>query len=194
MKLTLIAVLFAALLTDCTSVSERYGVVTMRGTSITLQGDSPLIGDVAPNFKVVDQSFKPIELYDLRGKTVLISAVPSIDTPVCSLQTARFNQELAKFSKDDVVALTISTDLPFAQKRYCAAKGIDAIQILSDAVYDDFGLKYGIRIKDRGILARSVWIIDKYGLIQYRRLVPELTSEPDYDAALKALKTLAENE
>lgn len=128
-------------------------------------------------------------LSDFKGKTVLISAVPSLDTGVCALQTKRFNSEVGHFS-DDVIMLTISTDLPFAQKRFCKVENVDKIKVLSDSVWRDFGEKYGLLIQDYGLLARAIFIIDAEGKLQYQELVPNITEHPNYDAALEALKTL----
>ena len=122
----------------------------------------------------------------------MISVVPSIDTGICSLQTKRFNEEVAKLPKN-VVLLTISADLPFAQKRYCQQEQIDNMPVLSDAVWRDFGSNYGLLIKDMGLLTRSVLIIDSSGILVYQQLVDELAKEPDYDHALAALKQLLNN-
>ncbi len=173
------------------SVQENSDRVTMKGKPITLMGALADVRVDAPAFRVVDDSFKPVNLSDFRGKVVLISAVPSLDTGVCSLQTKRFNEEAAKLPAD-VVILTISMDLPFAQKRFCETDKIGRIRILSDAVWREFGDAYGIRIKDMGLLSRSVWVVGRNGKLLYRQLVPELTTEPDYDGALKAATAAAE--
>jgi thiol peroxidase len=159
----------------------------MHGKPIVLVGANAGAGERAPDFKAVDGDFAPVSLSDFKGKVVLISAVPSLDTKVCSLQTKRFNEESAKLPKD-VVIVTISTDLPFAQKRFCSTEGIDRIKVLSDSVWHDFGSKYGLVIKDMGLLARSVFVVGKDGRIAYEQIVPELTNHPDYDAALKAAR------
>jgi len=164
-------------------VKVSHKAVELRGYPVQLQQS-------APDFKVVDQNFKQIRLSDFKGQTVFISVVPSIDTGICSLQTKRFNQEVAK-TMDKVVMLTISTDLPFAQKRFCQAEKIDQLQVLSDAVWRDFGSNYGLLIKDMGILARAVLIIDAKGNLAYQQLVPELTQEPDYAHSLAALQQIA---
>jgi thiol peroxidase len=169
------------------SVEKHDGPVTMKGKPLTLLGTEVKVGDKAPDFKVVDASFKPIVLSDFKGKTVLISAVPSLDTGVCAAQTKRFNEEAAKLPTN-VVILTISEDLPFAQKRFCEAEKIDRIQTLSDSVWRDFGSKYGIVIKDMGLLSRSIWIISPDGRVIYKELVKDLSDFPNYDAALNALK------
>ncbi|CAM5221722.1 2-Cys peroxiredoxin [Alishewanella longhuensis] len=130
-----------------------------------------------------------VSLADYSGKTLLLSVVPSIDTGICSLQTKRFNDEVAKLPAD-VVLLTISTDLPFAQKRFCQQEQVEAMAVLSDAVWRDFGSNYGLLIKDMGLLARSIIIIDKQGMVAYQQMVPELAQEPDYEAALQALQKI----
>ncbi|GAA0557003.1 thiol peroxidase [Rheinheimera aquimaris] len=168
---------------------ERLSLVKAGEQHVVLLGNKISAGAKAPAFKVVDGSFKTVTLADFKGKTVMISVVPSIDTGICSLQTKRFNAEIAALPQN-VVLLTISTDLPFAQKRYCQQEQIDKMLVLSDAVWRDFGSNYGLLIKDMGLLARAVLIIDEKGKLAYQQLVPELAQEPDYTAALEALKTL----
>ncbi len=157
---------------------------------LELQGTPAQLQQLAPDFKVVDASFKAVKLSDFAGKTVLISVVPSLDTGVCSIQTKKFNQEVTNLPKD-VVLLTISTDLPFAQKRFCQKEQVDKLLVLSDAVWGDFGSNYGLRVKDMGILARAVMIIDRSGKLVYQQLVPVLSQEPDYTAALAMAKQFA---
>lgn len=176
------------LMSPNTLASEKTQVL-MGGKTVTLEGKRPKLSQMAPGFKVVDEHFTPVMLSDFKGKTVLISAVPSLDTGVCALQTKRFNSEVGHFS-DDVIMLTISTDLPFAQKRFCKVENVDKIKVLSDSVWRDFGEKYGLLIKDYGLLARAIFIIDAEGKLQYQELVPNITEHPNYDAALEALKTL----
>lgn len=172
------------------NLPERLSEVKAGEQPIVLLGYKIETGAKAPDFKVVDNGFKTVTLSDYQGKTVLISVVPSIDTGVCSLQTKRFNDEVATLPQD-IVMLTISTDLPFAQKRYCQQEQIDKLAVLSDAVWRDFGSNYGLLIKDMGILARAVLIIDAKGKLAYQQLVPELAREPDYEAALTALKAIS---
>ena len=162
----------------------------MGGNPVALEGRIPKINTVAPLFTVVDEKFNPVSLSDFKGKTVLISAVPSLDTGVCALQTKRFNKEFTKYDAD-VVMLTISEDLPFAQKRFCQTENVDTIKVLSDSVWRDFGEKYGLLIKDRGLLARSIFIIDPQGILKYQELVTEVSEHPDYDAALAALTEIS---
>ncbi len=168
---------------------ERQGVVTFHGNPLTLLGPDLQVGEKAPDFRVVDTDLNPVSLSDFSGKVVLISVTPSLDTPVCDLQGRKFN-ELAAGLSDDVVVVNISVDLPFAQRRWCGANNIDRIKVLSDYQERDFGLKYGVLIKELKLLARSVWIVDKDGIIRYKQIVPEVTNEPDYDAAMKALKEI----
>lgn len=163
--------------------------VTAQGKPLTLLGHAVKVGDQAPTFTVVDQSFKPVSLSDLNDKPLLISVVPSIDTGVCSIQTKHFNQAVEELPKA-VTLVTISTDLPFAQKRFCGAEGIESMQVLSDAVWRSFGESYGVLIKDMGLLSRAIFVIDQQGKISYQELVPELGQEPNYDQALAALQKL----
>ncbi len=166
---------------------ERSGLITFRGTPLTLLGPDVAVGEKAPDFRVVDTDLNPVTLQDFTGKVLLISVTPSLDTPVCDMQGRKFN-ELAAGLSEDVVVLNISVDLPFAQRRWCGANNIDRIKVLSDYQERDFGLKYGVLIKELKLLARSVWIVDKDGVIRYKQIVPEVTTEPDYDAAMAALK------
>ncbi|MCS7191402.1 MAG: thiol peroxidase [Armatimonadetes bacterium] len=168
---------------------ERQGVVTFRGNPLTLLGQDLQVGEKAPDFQVVDTDLKPVTLKDFAGKVVLISVTPSLDTPVCDAQGKKFN-ELATNLSEDVVVLNISVDLPFAQKRWCGINNIDRIKVVSDYQERDFGIKYGVLIKELKLLARSVWIVDKDGVIRYKQIVPEVTNEPDYEATMAALKEI----
>lgn len=170
-------------------VQERPNIVSFRGNPLTLLGPDLQVGEKAPNFQVIDTDLNPVTLNDFAGKVLLISVTPSLDTPVCDMQGRRFN-ELAVNLSEDVVVVNISVDLPFAQKRWCGANNIERIKVLSDYQDRDFGLKYGVLIKELKLLARSVWIIDKDGVIRYKQIVPEVTNEPDYDDAMKALKEI----
>lgn len=183
------ALLALTLLGVCGSLQATE--VTLAGKSVSLLGKMPQVGQVAPGFRVVDDKFQPISLSDFKGKTVLISAVPSLDTGVCALQTKRFNSEVANFDAASVVMLSISEDLPFAQKRFCKVENVDNIKVLSDSVWRDFGEKYGLIIKDMGILARSIFIIDPEGKLQYLELVPDVSHHPDYERALAALTEIS---
>lgn len=170
-------------------MKERKGLITMKGSPLTLLGTPANLGGEAPDFEAVANDLSPVKLSTFRGKVCIISSAPSLDTRVCDIQTRRFNEEAQKLG-DDVVVLTISMDLPFAQKRWCAAAGIKNLQTLSDHHDATFGKSYGLLIKELRLLARAVFVLDKDGIIRYIELVPELTNEPDYDAALKAAKQL----
>lgn len=170
-------------------LSERKGVVTMKGNPITLVGDEVKEGGPAPDFTVLDNGLAPVKLSSFRGKVCVLSSVPSLDTPVCDLQTQRFNQEAGKLG-GAVAVLTISMDLPFAQKRWCGAAGVEAVKTLSDHRDASFGTSYGLLIKELRLLARAVLVVDKEGVVRYVELVKEVTSEPDYDSALNAVKEL----
>ncbi|GEK34730.1 thiol peroxidase [Kurthia sibirica] len=163
--------------------------VTFKGNSVTLVGEEIKVGAMAPDFTVVDTGLGEKTLKDFAGKKLLISVVPSIDTGVCDAQTRRFNEEAASFG-DDVVVLTISMDLPFAQKRWCGANGIDNVITLSDHRDASFGDAYGVRMKELRLLARSIFIVNAEGTVTYVEYVAEGTTHPDYDAAIAALKAL----
>lgn len=179
-----------AMAVDLTAqLPSRVSDVKAGNQQVVLLGQELKAGQQAPDFKVVDNNFKTVQLSDFNGKTILISVVPSIDTGICSLQTKRFNSEVANLP-EDVVLLTISTDLPFAQKRYCQQEQVADMAVLSDAVWRDFGSNYGLLIKDMGLLTRAILLIDNAGNVRYQQLVPELAQEPDYDAALAALADL----
>jgi thiol peroxidase len=170
-------------------VNERTGLITMRGNPLTLIGQEIKPGNPAPDFESLDNELKPVRLSSFRGKVVIISAVPSLDTPVCDMETRRFNSESAKLS-DDIVILTISMDLPFAQKRWCGAAGVDKVVTLSDHREAEFGKAYGVLIKELRLLARAVFVVDAEGVVRYVQLVKEVAEEPDYDAVVSAAKKL----
>lgn len=171
------------------SLNETNTLVMAGDKFITLLGNQVNIGEQAPNFKVVDGSFAPVSLNDFSNQTVLISVVPSLDTGVCSLQTKRFNDEVANFS-EDVAMLTISNDLPFAQKRFCKNEKVESVKVLSDAVWRDFGSQYGLLIKDMGLLTRAIFIIDNQGKVTYKELVENISNHPNYEVALAELTKL----
>ncbi|MFO7900742.1 MAG: thiol peroxidase [Planctomycetota bacterium] len=176
------------------SMAKEYpDAVTMKGDSLTLLAGEkqPQVGSVAPDFHVVDGDFNRVTLADFEDQVLLISAVPSLDTGVCATQTKRFNEEAATLP-DDVAVLTVSMDLPFAQKRFCEAEKVDRVRVLSDHVWHSFGLSYGVLVKDMGLLARSIWVIDRDGKIVYKEVVSELTHYPNYDAALDAVRAAAD--
>ncbi len=166
---------------------ERKGVVTFKGNPITLVGAEVKTGQKAPDFKVLSNGLAEVTLADFKGKTLLISVVPSLDTPVCDLQTKRFNEEASKLPAD-VAVVTISVDLPFAQKRWCGASSAAKIQTLSDHRETSFGKAYGAVIKELRLLTRAIFIIDADQTVRYVEYVSEVTQHPDYDKALNALK------
>lgn len=170
-------------------MSERTGIITFKGNPFTLLGPELKAGDRAPDFTVVDTGLAPVTLASYTGKIKVISAVPSLDTPVCDTETRRFNQEAAALP-DNVVVLTISLDLPFAQKRWCGASGIDRVTTLSDYQERSFAAAYGVLIKELKLLARAIFVIDASDTIRYIQVVPEVTSEPDYAAVVAAVKSL----
>lgn len=168
---------------------ERTGLITSQGKPLTLLGEEVKVGDKAPNFTVVDNGMQPVSLEAFRGKIKIIASVPSLDTPVCSMETRRFNEEAGKLP-DKVVILTISMDLPFAQARWCAASGVEKVKTLSDYRQRSFGLAYGVLIKELMLLARAVFIVDDQDVIRYVELVPEISQEPDYGRVLSAVQAL----
>jgi len=170
-------------------MEERIGVITMRGKPLTLVGQELKEGVPAPDFEVLDNGLSPVKLASFKGKVCVISSVPSLDTPVCDMETRRFNQEAGKLS-EDVQILTISMDLPFAQKRWCGVAGVDKVVTLSDHRNASFGTAYGVLIKDLRLLARAVFILDREGIIQYIQTVKEISEEPDYEAVLGAVDKL----
>lgn len=192
MVFAVISIIFVTL-TGCErtmTMQERTGVITMKGNPLTLVGAEIKTGQKAPEFTVVGNDLSAVPFSSYAGKVVVISSVPSLDTGVCDTMTRRFNEEAGKLSKD-VVVLTISMDLPFAQKRWCGAAGIEHVTTLSDYQTADFGTKYGLLIKGLRLLARAVIVVDKTGVVRYVQIVPELTTEPDYAAALKVVKELS---
>jgi thiol peroxidase len=170
-------------------MSERTGIITFKGNPFTLLGPELKVGDKAPDFAVVDNGLAPVTLASSAGKIRIISTVPSLDTPVCDTETRRFNQEAVSLP-GDVQVLTVSLDLPFAQKRWCGAAGIDKVITLSDYRERSFGQNYGVLIKELLLLTRAIFIIDANDIIRYIQIVPEVTSEPDYMAVVSAVKEL----
>ena len=169
-------------------MTERSEAVTLKGNPMTLVGDELKVGDPAPNFSLKATDMSDKSLADFAGKVKLISVVPSIDTPVCETETRTFNERAADLG-DDIVVLTVSVDTPMAQKRFCAAQGIEKVHMLSDFKDHSFGPAYGVRIKEVGLLARQIFVVDKNNKITYTQLVGEVAEEPDYDAALGAAKS-----
>ncbi len=172
-----------------TFMKERTGIGTMKGNPLTLVGSELKVGDVAPDFVALNTDLSPVTFSSFRGKICILSSVPSLDTPVCDMETRRFNEEAGRLGPD-IAILTISMDLPFAQKRWCAAAGVDKLQTLSDHRDASFGISYGVLIKELRLLARAVFVADREGIIRYIQLVKEVTHEPDYDAVLSVLKKM----
>ncbi len=168
---------------------EKAGAVKFKGNPMTLLGEDVLVGSRAPEFQVVTNDLQPVTLKDSNEKVRLITVVPSLDTGVCDTMTRKFNEKAAQLP-DSVVIYTISLDLPFAQKRWCGNAGVEKVQTLSDYQERSFGLAYGILIKELKLLARAVFVIDQKGMVAYREIVPEVTQEPDYEAALAAVQKL----
>lgn len=185
--LKLIVVPSLALALGACAMQERTNVITARGNPLTLEGAPVKVGQKAPDFQVVSNDMKDKSLKDYAGKVLIICSVPSLDTGVCSKETHTFNQRAADLS-DDVEILTISRDLPFAMARWCGAEGVDRVVTLSDYKSRSFGERYGLAIKENALLARAVYVVNRDGVITYEQIVPELTSEPDYDAAIAAAK------
>jgi len=170
----------------------RHGAVTFKGNPLTLAGNEVHLGALAPDFVLsfYKDGMHHIRRADLLGKPSIISVVPSLDTPVCQVQTKTFNQRLAALG-DKVNALTVSLDLPFAMSRFCGAEGITALKVGSDYMNRDFGKAWGVLIEELMILARAVFVLDAQGVVRYAQVVKEVAEEPDYDAALAALERLA---
>jgi thiol peroxidase len=172
---------------------ERTGVVTFKGNPVTLSGPEIKPGQTAPDFNVVDNGLQTVRLSDAGGKVLILSSVPSLDTPVCDRETRRFNEEASKLG-DQVEVWTISMDLPFAQKRWCGAADITRVRTVSDFREHSFGQSYGVLIKDTalaGIDARAIFVVGKDGKIKHVEYVKEIANEPDYEAALKAASEAA---
>ena len=171
-------------------MQEFAGLVTLKGKPITLVGQEVKVGDAAPDFEAADNDLKGVRLSNFKGKTIILCSVPSLDTPVCDMETRKFNQKAGQ-PGGGVKVLTISMDLPFAQKRWCGAAGVKNVMTLSDHREASFGTAYGVLIKELRLLARAVFVIDKEGIVRYKQIVGEIASEPDYEAALNAAKGLA---
>ncbi len=167
---------------------ERPGATTLKGNPLTLIGPELKAGDKAPDFEVVDNSLSTVNLKQTGNSVRIMSVVPSLDTPVCDAQTKRFNDELAKLSGLEV--FTVSMDLPFAQKRWCGAFGVDRVKMLSDHKNGSFGTSYGTLIKELRIESRAIFVVDKDNVIRHVEYVKEVADHPDYEAALKAARSL----
>ncbi len=168
-------------------MSERTGAITMKGNPLTLLGTEIKTGDNAPDVTLVANDLSEVKLSSFKGKKVILSVVPSLDTPICDLQTKRFNQEASKDS--NTVVLTISKDLPFAQRRWCGATNSTSVKTLSD-YRSNFGENYGVLIKGLNLLARSIFVVDQDGKVRYTQLVKEVATEPNYEEVLNAVKSI----
>jgi thiol peroxidase len=169
----------ATVRTDVFKLGDKYA---------TLLGDDVKVGDLAPEFTSVVPGWAPVNpLEESKGKVIILSAVPSLDTETCDRETRRFNEEAAKLS-DDIVIYTISTDFPMAQKRWCGAAGVEKVKVVSDVVDTDFGLKYGVLLKERRYFRRAVFIVGRDGKLTYVNYLPTLGQEPDYDEVIDSAK------
>ncbi len=168
---------------------EAKGIFAAKGNPLTLLGNQIKPGDAAPEIIASDNTLKDVKLSDFKGKVVVVSVFPSIDTGVCATQTRTFNKRATELS-GDVVILTMSKDLPFALGRFCAAEGINNIHTLSDFKFSKFGLEYGFLVKENQLLARGVVVIDKNGVVKYKEITKDILDEPNYDLAIAAVKEL----
>lgn len=168
-------------------MSERNGAATFLGNPLTLVGDELKVGDKAPGFTLLKNDLSPTSMDDFAGKVLIITLVPSLDTPVCDTETRRFNTEAAALG-DDVAILAVSMDLPFAQGRWCGAAGVTAVQTLSDHRDASMGEAYGALIKELRLLSRAVFVVNREGVVTHAQYVKEISEEPDYDSALAAAK------
>ena len=171
------------------SGEERAGVITFKGNPLTLIGPEIRVGSQAPDFQALAQDLTPAVFFASTGKARIISVVPSLDTPVCDAQTRRFNEEAAKLPGVEI--WTISMDLPFAQRRWCGAAGIEKVKVVSDHRDASFGHAYGTLVKELRLLARAVFVVDAQGTVTHAEYVREVTSHPNYDAALAAARSAA---
>lgn len=173
---------------------QRLGVVTFKGKPVTLAGREIVVGDAAPDVALVAANLSNVlPLASSSGRARLFVVVPSVDTSVCSLESTKFSEALKAFPADaPVTTFVVSADLPFAQKRWCGVEGVDNLQLLSDYRGLAWGNAWGLTIKELSFLARAVYVVGKNNRVTYREIVGEIAQEPDYDAALTALKTAAE--
>jgi thiol peroxidase len=170
-------------------MEEHSGMITMKGNPLTLLGTRLKVGGQAPDVELIGNDLQPVRLSSFQQNAFVIASVPSLDTPVCDMETRKFNEAAADL--DDVGIIAVSMDLPFAQKRWCGAAGIDKVVTLSDHRDASFGEGYGVLIKELRLLARAVFVLDKERTVRYLEIVKEVTEEPDYQAALSAVKALA---
>lgn len=170
-------------------MEERKAAVTLKGNPFTLLGPERKAGDKLPDFTLTDTSLKPVTSAGTRGTVRIFASVPSLDTPVCDLETRRFNEEATQLG-GNVRVITVSMDLPFAQKRWCGAAGVEHVQTLSDYQSGSFGLAMGTMIKELHLESRAVFVVDKNDVIRYAEYVPEVGEHPNYDRALAAARQL----
>jgi len=166
-------------------MTEHEGAVTFQGHPLTLVGRLPEVGQAVPDVTLVGNDLEEVTVASLQGSPLIVASVPSLDTPVCSTETRRFNEEAAGLG--GVRVLTVSMDLPFAQKRWCGAEGIEHVTTASDHRDAAFGQAWGVLIKGLRLLARAVFVVDSGGVLRYKQLVPEMTDEPDYEPVLAAV-------
>jgi len=171
-------------------MKERKGLVTMRGNPLTLVGNELKLGDKAPDAELVGNDLSAVKLSSFRGKVVVLCSVPSLDTKVCDLETRKFNEKAGALG-EGVAVVVASMDLPFAQARWCGAAGVKNVVTLSDHREAAFGTAYGVLIKENRLLARAVFVVDREGVIRHIEIVPVLSDEPNYEAALAEVKKLA---
>jgi len=172
---------------------ERKGIVTMKGNPVTLVGPEIKVGDKAPDFTSLDQNMQPVKFSDMAGKVRLIASVVSLDTPVCIMETDRFNREADKLSPEKTAVLVISMDLPFALGRFCSMEGIKNVRAISDYREASFGSAYGVLIKENRLLARAIFVVDGGGIVRHVEYVKEVSSHPDYDTALNVVRDLIQS-
>ena len=175
-------------MTQTNHTPERAGATTMRGNPLTLLGREVKPGEKAPDFDVVNDSLKPVNLASTSGAVRIFSVIPSLDTPVCDAQTRRFNEEAAQLPGVDIY--TVSMDLPFAQKRWCGAYGVDRLKMLSDHKSGSFGEQYGTLIKELRIESRAIFVLDRDNTVKHVEYVKEVADHPNYEAALSAARSL----
>ncbi len=168
-------------------MADRKGMVTLKGNPMTLTGKEVKVGEAAPDCTLVANDLSEVKLSSFKGKRTILLTMPSLDTGICDMETKRFNQEAAKLGPD-VKILAVSMDLPFTQKRWCGAAGVQNVQTLSDHRNSEVGTNFGVLIKELKLLARSIFVIDSKGKIQYTQLVKEVATEPDYNAVIEAVK------
>lgn len=186
-----IGITFSLAAQKTTSMKENKQITSRKGAPLTLLGNMVSVGDMAPDFKVIDNAGKEVKLSDYKGKTVVITVFPSINTPVCAMQTRKFNEKATSMG-DNVVVLTVSRDVPEDLSKFCAAEGIRNIRTLSDKKYGDFGPKYGFLLKEMDLLGRGTVIVDKDGKVVYAEYVSDIVNEPDYQAAIAKLQELSD--